>query len=117
MPVGASSDDASPAAASLEDGLAEGRDRLLREGPRIELFEYWAPEQQPPLRPSDYGLQHLAIFVDDMDAACRRIEEHGGELMSGPHRMPDPECGPDDRYRYTRAPWGTTIELVSYRRD
>ncbi len=83
----------------------------LREGPRIELFEYWAPEQQPPLRPSDYGLQHLAIFVDDMDAACRRIEEHGGELMSGPHRMPDPECGPDDRYRYPPAPWGTPCAL------
>jgi catechol 2,3-dioxygenase-like lactoylglutathione lyase family enzyme len=103
-------------------GLPSGAEmraaRMLRlpEGPRIELFEYWAPEQAPPLSPSDFGLQHLAIFVDDMDGACRRIEENGGELMSGPHRMPDPDCGPDDRYRYTRAPWGTTIELVSYRR-
>lgn len=90
--------------------------RLLRlgNGPAIELFEYGAEAQRPPARPSDFGLQHIAIYVDDLEAACGRIERHGGELLAGPNRMPGPESGEGNRYRYTRTPWGSTVELVCY---
>lgn len=100
----------------LPAGAALRAVRLLRlgNGPSVELFEYEAAQRQGPQRPSDWGLQHFAVYVDDLDAACERIKQHGGELMAGPTALFGPESGASNRFRYTRAPWGTTIELISY---
>jgi hypothetical protein len=36
----------------------------------IELFEFYSPEQREEfLRPSAVGIQQLALYVDDLDAA------------------------------------------------
>ncbi|AEI64714.1 VOC family protein [Corallococcus macrosporus] len=90
--------------------------RMLRlgNGPSIELFEYAAPEQRPPARPNDLGLQHLAVYVDDMDTALARFQAAGGEVFSSPHELPALEQGPGNAFCYARAPWGTLIEFISY---
>lgn len=92
--------------------------RFLRfpHGPSLELFQYATPDRRPAARPSDFGVQHIALFVDDIDEACRRIVAAGGELLQGPSPMVFSEAGPGNRWIYTRAPWGMTIELVSYDR-
>jgi len=91
--------------------------RFLRfpHGPTLELFHYEPPDQRPAHRPSDIGVQHIALFVDDIDAAGARILAAGGELLEGPSPMVFKEAGDGNRWWYTRTPWGTTIELVSYR--
>ena len=90
--------------------------RMLRlgNGPNIELFSYSGTDQRDPVRPSDYGLQHICIYVDEIDAAARRLEGAGGRLLSAPGELPGGDAGEGNRYVYARTPWGTTIELVTY---
>ena len=90
--------------------------RMLRlgNGPGVELFEYSADSRQKPAVPSDFGLQHFAVYVDDIEKAADRVVRAGGQVLKGPGDLPGPESGPNNRYWYTRTPWGSTIELVTY---
>jgi catechol 2,3-dioxygenase-like lactoylglutathione lyase family enzyme len=84
-------------------------------GANIELFEFYSPDQREEFpRPSDIGIQHLAIYVDDLDAAAEHLHRHGVNLMSGPNQLPGPEAGEGNRFIYARTPWGLTVELISY---
>jgi catechol 2,3-dioxygenase-like lactoylglutathione lyase family enzyme len=84
-------------------------------GANIELFEFSSPDQREEFpRPSDVGIQHLALYVDDLDAAVERLRRHGVELMAGPNPLPGPEAGKGNRFIYARTPWGLTVELISY---
>lgn len=103
-------------AVGISQGVTVRAIRLLRlhDGPSLELFEYQSSDQKSPAIPSDFGLQHLAIYVDDIAAAAQRIEQAGGRLLSGPMDLPAIEGGPGNKFWYTRSPWGMTIELITY---
>jgi catechol 2,3-dioxygenase-like lactoylglutathione lyase family enzyme len=91
--------------------------RFLRcaNGANIELFEFASPDQREDFpRPSDVGIQHLALYVDDLDAAAEHLRRHGVKLMSGPNPLPGPEAGEGNQFIYARTPWGLTVELISY---
>jgi catechol 2,3-dioxygenase-like lactoylglutathione lyase family enzyme len=90
--------------------------RMLRvaNGPGIELFEMQSPHQQSPARPSDLGLQHFAVYVDDIDAAVERSVAAGGELVAAPTPIIGAEAGPGNTFCYVKAPWGTVIELITH---
>jgi catechol 2,3-dioxygenase-like lactoylglutathione lyase family enzyme len=83
-------------------------------GPGIELFEVQSPHQQPPARPSDLGLQHFGVYVDDVDAAAARFVAAGGQLVAAPAPTIGVEAGPGNAYCYVKAPWGTVIELIAH---
>lgn len=84
-------------------------------GPDIELFDFKAPDQRPPARPSDFGLQHLAIYTDDIAAASQRFEAAGGKMLSKPQPLLFPAvAGEGNLFCYGQAPWGTMIEFISY---
>ncbi|MEO8316388.1 MAG: VOC family protein [Pseudomonadota bacterium] len=84
-------------------------------GPAIELFELRATDQAQPARPSDFGLQHLAIYANDIAAAAERFEAAGGKMLSKPNPLLFPaEAGEGNFFCYGQAPWGTMIELISY---
>ena len=75
--------------------------RFLRcaNGANIELFEFDSPDQREEFpRPSDPGLQHLAVYVDDLDAAVEHLLCHRVKLMSGPNPLPGPEAGEGNRF-------------------
>jgi catechol 2,3-dioxygenase-like lactoylglutathione lyase family enzyme len=90
--------------------------RMLRvaNGPGIELFEVRSPHQQSPARPSDLGLQHFGVYVDDIDAAVARFAAAGGELVAAPAPTIGVEAGPGNAYCYAKTPWGTVIELITH---
>lgn len=90
--------------------------RMLRlgNGPNLELFSYTGVAQAQPVVPSDFGIQHICIYVDDIDAAALQLEKAGGTLLSQPGELPGGDAGEGNRYVYTRTPWGSTIELVTY---
>lgn len=92
------------------------RVRLLRlgNGPSLELFEFTGVAQRGPATSSDLGLQHMAVYVDDIAAAAAAVERAGGTLRSGPHPAPGWESGDGSLFHYTRAPWGTSVELITY---
>lgn len=79
----------------------------------FEVFQYEAPDQrteQP--RNSDIGGHHVALYVDDLDAAVTYLEDSGVQLLGEPTASKGPSEG--QRWVYFRSPWGMTFELVSY---
>ncbi|WP_083295244.1 MULTISPECIES: VOC family protein [unclassified Curtobacterium] len=96
--------------------MAQGAMRMLAlpDGPGLELFEYHGPDQHRPVHPADLGWQHLAMYTDDLDGTLARIEAAGGTRNSDPRDLRGLEVGEGNRFVYTRTPWGSTLELVSY---
>lgn len=101
-------------------GVAAGTEQIairllsLPDGPSLELFEYRSADQQSPAGPSDYGWQHVAFYVDDMEAVAAAIVRAGGSTLGSPRPLPSVEAGPNNLFLYCRTPWGSTLELISY---
>ena len=83
-------------------------------GPDIELFQLKADDQRPAVRPSDFGLQHLAFYADDIREATRRFEAAGGKMLSRPNPTLFPkEQGDGNLFCYGQTPWGMMIEFIT----
>jgi catechol 2,3-dioxygenase-like lactoylglutathione lyase family enzyme len=96
---------------SVVDGIAMVRIGTMN----VELLQYSAPDQVTRWpSTSDYGGHHLALYVDDLDAAVAHLEERGVRVLGEPMALPGPESGPDARFIFFRAPWGLFCEFVSY---
>ena len=96
--------------------IREIRFYRLGNGTNIELFEYDAADGQAPQpRNSDIGGHHLALYVDDMDAAVAHLRAHDVEIMGEPDRERRARRA-GQRWLYFRSPWGMQFELVSYPR-
>jgi glyoxylase I family protein len=79
----------------------------------FEVFSYSAPDQRTDLpRNSDIGGHHVALYVDDLDAAIEHLRSHDVEVLAGPTASRGPAEG--NRWIYFLAPWGMQFELVSY---
>ena len=79
----------------------------------FEVFQYAAPDQvtrQP--RNSDVGGHHVALYVDDLDAAVAYLHARGLTVLGEPTVSKGPSEG--QRWVYFLAPWGMQFELVSY---
>lgn len=98
---------------SSDTKLVTMRMLQLGNGPGIELFEMHGSDQHKPARPSDFGLQHFAVYVDDLAYASERFQAAGGTLLEGPNEMLGLEKGPDNGWRYGRTPWGSIVELMT----
>ncbi len=92
--------------------------RMLKcaNGPSIELFEYDVRDQKGVgPKNSDVGGHHLAFYVADLNAAVAHLRQHGIEVLGEPTLMTEgPSAGL--HWVYFTAPWGMTMELVSYPR-
>lgn len=79
----------------------------------FEVFQYSAPDQRDvPPRNSDIGGHHVALYVDDLDAAVAHLLRHGVTVLGEPTRSSGPSLG--QRWVYFLSPWGMQFELVSY---
>ena len=96
--------------------IREIRFYRLGNGSNIELFQYEPGggdvPQHPQPRNSDIGGYHIALYVDDMDAAVAHLRTHGIEPMGEPTASKGGAEG--QRWLYFRSPWGMQFELVSY---
>lgn len=70
-----------------------------QEDAQVELTYNWDPEAYTGGR--NFG--HLAYAVDDIYAACRRLQEHGVTINRPPR---------DGRMAFVRSPDGISIELL-----
>jgi catechol 2,3-dioxygenase-like lactoylglutathione lyase family enzyme len=79
----------------------------------FEVFQYSAPDQRD-LVPSnsDVGGHHIALYVEDLDAAVDYLRSRGVTVLDGPTASGGPREG--NRWIYFLAPWGMQFELVSY---
>jgi glyoxylase I family protein len=82
-------------------------------GTLFEVFHYEAPDQafRPP-RNSDIGGHHVALYVDDLDAAVAHLRVHGLRVLGEPTASAGAHEG--QRWVYFLSPWGMQFELVSY---
>lgn len=82
-------------------------------GSNLEVFEYRSPHPrtEPPAN-SDVGGHHLALYVDDMDAAVAYLRERGVQVLGEPTVSAHASAG--QRWVYFLAPWGMQFELVSF---
>lgn len=79
----------------------------------FEVFAYATPDQRHAIpRNSDVGGHHVALYVDDLDAAIDHLVRAGVEVFAGPTASRGPAEG--NRWIYFLAPWGMQFELVSY---
>jgi catechol 2,3-dioxygenase-like lactoylglutathione lyase family enzyme len=87
-------------------------------GHKIELLEYLAPADRRPsnLRPCDVGSVHVALLVEDLDAALAHIAASGWKAAGKPQILTKgPNAG--KRVVYVRDPDGTTIELMQIAKE
>ena len=91
------------------------RNSFFRCGDRavFEVFSYEAPDQvRTPPRNSDVGGHHVALYVDDLDAAVDHLRSSGVRVLGEPTASSGAHEG--QRWVYFLAPWGMQFELVSY---
>ncbi len=82
-------------------------------GSNIELFEWSAADQRKQIpRLSDIGANHIAFYVDDLDAAIDYLKSHGVEVLHEPLRSTTGDMA-GDNIIYFKTPWGAYMELVS----
>jgi catechol 2,3-dioxygenase-like lactoylglutathione lyase family enzyme len=79
----------------------------------FEVFQYEAPDQitRQPCN-SDIGGHHVALYVEDLDAAVDFLSSRGVTMLGEPTASRGPSEG--QRWVYFLAPWGMQFELVSY---
>lgn len=104
-----------------DTGVAPGTimraQRLIKigHGPDIELFEMHVADQREASRPSDIGVNHLAFYADDPQAAVERFVRSGGTILSAPKPVLfESEQGKGNLFCYGRTPWGMSVEFISY---
>jgi catechol 2,3-dioxygenase-like lactoylglutathione lyase family enzyme len=79
----------------------------------LEVFSYSSPGQQHRMPAnSDIGGHHLALYVDDLDAAVAHLRDRGVTVLGDPTPSRGPAEG--NRWVYFLTPWGMQMELVSY---
>ena len=80
----------------------------------LEVFHYESPDQDLDAMPrnSDVGGHHLALYVDDLEAAIEHLRSHDVHVLEGPTASKGPAEG--NRWIYFLSPWGMQFELVSY---
>ena len=79
----------------------------------FEVFHYEAPDQREQMpRNSDIGGHHVALYVDDIDAATEHLRSSGLQVLEGPTASKGPALG--NRWIYFLSPWGMQFELVCY---
>ena len=95
--------------------IREIRFYRLGNGTNIELFQYDSADgQNPQPRNSDIGGYHLALYVDDMDAAVAHLRAHDVDIMGEPNLSAGNSEG--QTWLYFRSPWGLQFERVSFPR-
>lgn len=91
--------------------------RMMRigDGACIELFEMKVPGNvKKDIIPSDIGLQHFAVYTEDIMVTKDKFEKAGGRLLKGPNEMLGREGGEGNQFMYGVTPWGTFVELITY---
>jgi catechol 2,3-dioxygenase-like lactoylglutathione lyase family enzyme len=89
-------------------------------GAGIELISYRSPQggRPPGLGdPNTPGIRHVALCVDDLDAAVASLRTAGAELLSEIRQVPTVQVefgGRQKRIVYCRDPEGNLLELCVY---
>ena len=83
-------------------------------GSNIELFKDTAPDQTAvKQRNSDIGGHHIALYVEDIDAAAAYLKTTGSKTLHGPWPVNDGVAA-GQSILYFCAPWGLHLEAIAF---
>ncbi len=91
--------------------------RILRckNGAHFELLSFTSPDQNKTMpKFSDYDGHHVALYVDDMDAAIAYLKSKGVKVLGPIKDGIGPESGEGSTFVHFKSPWGSMFELVSF---
>jgi catechol 2,3-dioxygenase-like lactoylglutathione lyase family enzyme len=82
----------------------------------IELFVFDGMKQRGAAHTYDYGLQHFAVYVDDLSETAKNILDAGGKLYAEEDVIQAIKrgYGPHSGWMYCETPWGSVIEVVTF---
>ncbi|MGC8491174.1 MAG: VOC family protein [Syntrophobacteraceae bacterium] len=80
------------------------------DGPTLELFQYDAMPDHPPVKPNTPGFSHIAFAVDDVSAAAQAVFDHGGSPVGALTVRTVPGAGLLT-FQYVADPEGNIIEV------
>lgn len=108
--------------AEISFGLPRGGQVLARRvmniggSTNIELFVFAGMEPQRAAHTYDFGLQHFAVYVDDLSETAKNVLDAGGKLYAedGMIQAIRRGAGPHYGWMYCETPWGSVIEIVTF---
>lgn len=82
----------------------------------IELFVFDGMNHRESAHTYDYGLQHFAIYVDDLSETAKNILDAGGRLYAEEDMIQAIKqgYGPKNGWIYSETPWGSVMEIVTF---
>lgn len=89
----------------------------LPAGANVELFQFAGMNQHPAAHTFDYGYQHMAIYVKDLQETAKKFITAGGKLFQSSSYKNQVQAGiaPRDGWLYGQTPWGSVIEMVTFK--
>ncbi len=80
------------------------------DGNKVELFEFYSHPKKAPekVQTSDIGCSHIAVAIDDVEAAYEKFSQKGIQFNCPPVVSPDGYA----KVAYCHDPDGTIVELV-----
>jgi len=107
--------DVNEALTGVEDAPLKIAQLRVPGGHMVELIQYLGPDDRGTLaaRPCDTGAAHIALGVDDIEAAVAAAGEHGIELMNTVMELYDPGLE-GVKACYLKDPDGIMIELIQW---
>lgn len=84
---------------------------LVHGAHRIELFKYYSPQGETRARRQcDFGYNHFAFVVDDVDVVYEQVKQAGYETLSPPQTL----RGGRSRVFYCAEPEGAITEFAQF---
>lgn len=83
----------------------------------IELFQFAGMPQRSAANTYDLGLQHFTVRVSDLQQTALDFMNAGGTLLQTPDYIEAVKAGtaPHQGWLYGRTPWGSIIEMVTFK--
>lgn len=85
----------------------------LANGCNIELFQTAPPVDNTDATPAKAGLNHFSVYVEDIAAAGRLMQEYGARMFDGPSDCFAQETGRGNQTWFGLTPFGVLIELIT----
>lgn len=85
----------------------------LANGCNVELFQTQPAAKDHQANPSQPGINHFSLYVDDIHQVGERMRTYGARMFEGPSDCFAQEQGKGNQTWFCMTPFGLLIELIS----
>ena len=85
----------------------------LANGCNVELFQTQPVAKDHQANPSQPGINHFSLYVDDIHQTGEKLRAHGAKMFDGPSDCFAQEQGKGNQTWFCMTPFGLLIELFS----